>query len=348
MSELLTPGEAEGVPEAAPCGPRETPSVAAEMEAHLDNVVKALVGSRDVVPFLGAGVNVFERPADVAWQLDTREFLPSATELAEHLKKKFHWPREEQTSELLRVSQYIAARNGTGPLYEELHKVFDNNYPLSSLHSLLARLPALIEEITGARRYQLILTTNYDDALERAFVEAGEEFDVVSYLADHERNRGKFLHRPFGEDPKPIRFAQKYMDVTRETRTVILKLHGAIDRELPPKAKDSFVITEDHYVDYLTVTEPRKFLPRKLAQELTDSHILFLGYGMADWNLRVLLHRMWGGRTLKYTSWSIQEKASPLDQAFWEKRNLDVLEMDLCDYVPLLRERIEAELPPER
>ena len=36
-------------------------------------------------------------------------------------------------------------------------------------------------------------TTHYDQTLERAFAEAGEEVDVVCYVAAG-RDRGKFLH----------------------------------------------------------------------------------------------------------------------------------------------------------
>jgi hypothetical protein len=47
-----------------------------------------------------------------------------------------------------------------------------------------------------------VVTTSYDTALEQAFAEAGEPFDVVSYLATGP-NRGKFLSRsvPIGAAP---------------------------------------------------------------------------------------------------------------------------------------------------
>ena len=56
-----------------------------------------------------------------------------------------------------------------------------------SLHRFLARLPALLRE-RGAP-HQLIVTTNYDLALERAFEEAGEELDIVAYVATGRASR---------------------------------------------------------------------------------------------------------------------------------------------------------------
>ena len=42
--------------------------------------------------------------------------------------------------------------------------------------------------------HQLIVTTGYGHALERAFEERGEEADIVSFVAMGP-DRGKFLHR---------------------------------------------------------------------------------------------------------------------------------------------------------
>ena len=329
----------------SPTGPQE-------LDVHLGRLVKALISGRDVVPFLGAGVNLFERPRLEAGQQpgDKKpyvpgEYLPNGVELAEYLKSRFAFPATaDTTKDLLRVSQYVAVTEGPGALYEELHTVFDVDYPPTALHRLLAELPSLLERITGERRYQLILTTNYDDALERAFIEAGEPFDVVAYIADDGKYSGKFWHWPHGgEKARVIKVPNKYKDVSREDRTVILKLHGAVDRS-QKSPRDSYVITEGHYIRYLVQGEIKRLIPALLADELSQSHMLFLGYGMRDWNVRVLLHTMWN-EPLRWHSWAIQDEVSPLDKAFWKSQELTVLEEDLQAYVPLLRQRLEAELP---
>ena len=43
-----------------------------------------------------------------------------------------------------------------------------------------------------------------------------------------------------------------------------------------------------------------------LTAKLRKSHFLFLGYGLRDWNLRVILHRIAGEQRLNYKSWAIQ------------------------------------------
>ena len=82
------------------------------------------------------------------------------------------------------------------------------------VHALLARLPAYLRE-QGAPQL-LIVTTNYDLALEQAFLEAGEEFDVVSYIAAGP-HRGKFSHLPPSGEPRIIERCQHVLRARRRT-----------------------------------------------------------------------------------------------------------------------------------
>ena len=106
--------------------------------------------------------------------------LDGAGDLAEHLASAFDVP-DDRPIDLARVSQYVATMKGSGPLYDELHARFEAAVEPGPLHRFLARLPALLRA-RGAP-HQLIVTTNYDLALERAFEEAGEEVDIVAYVA---------------------------------------------------------------------------------------------------------------------------------------------------------------------
>jgi ATP phosphoribosyltransferase regulatory subunit HisZ len=133
-----------------------------------------------VIPFLGAGTNLCGRPKDASWRAG--EYLPSGTELAAYLADGYGYPASE-TLDLLRVSQYVQAMTGGRVLYDELHGLFDRDYPATVLHTMLASLPRMFRAEGNGSRHQLIVTTNYDDALERAFAEADEEYDLVCYMA---------------------------------------------------------------------------------------------------------------------------------------------------------------------
>jgi hypothetical protein len=307
------------------------------LDAHYKMVVKAITDGR-VVPFLGAGVNLCGRPEGLAWSRRQSEYLPSGGELAQHLAEEFYYP-EDKTQDLVRVSQYITVMQGSGPLYLALHDLFDGDYPPTLLHQFLATLPNALREKGYPPRYQLIVTTNYDDLMERAFQEADEPFDMVSYVAEGE-HRGKFLHWPPGGEPRLIERPNEYRGLSLDQRPVILKIHGAVDRFTTEW--DSFVITEDHYIDYLTRTDISNLMPVTLVAKLKRSHFLFLGYSLRDWNLRVILHRIWGEQKLSWNSWAIQLHPDLMEEEFWSKRGVDILNVRLEEYVTALSERMQA------
>ena len=279
-------------------------------------IVKALLAGR-VVPVIG---------------------LDGAGDLAAHLVSAFDVP-DKRLVDLARVSQYVATIQGSGPLYDELHARFEAAVEPDPLHRFLARLPALLRD-RGAP-HQLIVTTNYDLALERAFEDAGEELDIVAYVASG-THRGRFWHRPPDEPPRPIDVPNTYAtELSLERRTILLKLHGAVD-PLPEREWESFVITEDDYIDYLGRSELTAVLPVALAARLRRSHFLFLGYEMADWNLRLILNRIWGERPVGYRSWAVQRSPSQLAQAFWRRFDVAPLDVEPAAFVELLERRLEA------
>ena len=302
------------------------------LELHSRRVMRAMLEGR-VVPLLGAGANLADRPPGAAWEHG--RYLPSNAELAHHLASRFDYPDDGGSGDLVRISEYASVMTGSGPLYEQLHEVFDADYAIGPLHRFLAALPARIEEAGRPRACPLVVTTTYDDALERAFGEAGEPVDVVSYLADGE-HRGKFVHWAPGADAVVVERPNEYRAVRPDERTVVLKMHGAVDRTSTDAPWDSYVITEDHYIEYLARTDIANLVPVALAAKLRRSHFLFLGYGMRDWNLRVILYRIWGEQKLKYKSWAVQLAPSELDREFWELRGVDVLDLPLEEYVGAL------------
>ena len=310
-----------------------------ELNAHCRIVMRRLREGR-VIPFLGAGTNLCGRPTDADWR--TGRFLPSGQELATYLAESYAYPASE-SPDLLRVSQYVQAVTGGRVLYDELHELFDRDYAPTSLHELLATFPRVIRawrEQGHSSRYQLIVTTNYDDALEKAFLAAGEPFDLVSYLAKGP-DRGKFLHHPPEGDARLIDQPNRYRELSLDQRTVILKIHGAVDRD--DADRDSYVITEDHYIEYLAQTDISSIIPAVLMAVMNDSHFLFLGYSLRDWNLRVILHRIWGRQPFeeKFTSWAIRMDPSRLEERLWRSRNVEILNVALEDYVDALRRGAE-------
>jgi hypothetical protein len=304
----------------------------AQDDAHFRMVADRILDGA-VVPFLGEGVNLCGRPDAVSWR--GGGYPPSLPEVAAHLAADVDYPFQDRT-DLLRVSQYVDTMLGLAPLYQLLHDVFDAVYAPTPVHRLLASLPALIRAHASTERksFPLIITTNYDDALERAFKDAKEEYDLVTYIADGEE-QGRFLHtRPDG-DARVISQPISYSELRFDERPVIAKIHGSVERQA--EDHDSYVITENHYIDYLSRTDIPQLIPATLATKMKTSHFLFLGYSLRDWNMRVILQRLWGGgQWWGRSSWAIQPSPDYIDERSWSRRNVELLDAGLQEYIDVL------------
>jgi hypothetical protein len=117
---------------------------------------------------------------------------------------------------------------------------------------------------------------------------------------------------------------------------VVLKLHGAVKRQRKDADADSYVITEDDYINYLTHTDISSLVPSAINQKLRRSHFLFLGYGLKDWNLRVILHRIWGDQKHSWKSWAVQRDSHDMEIKFWGKKGVEIFVVDLDHYIQRL------------
>lgn len=281
----------------------------ASPEENLADVTRTLLAGR-LVPLLGVEVG----------------------ELARRLAERFSFPAGD-VAELTQVAQYVALMKGSGPLYDELHDLLAERAMPTSIHRFFAALPAVLREHDAPQ--QLIVTASCDLALEQAFLDAGEPFEVVSYLASG-RDRGKFCHFAPDGTGRVVDIPNRYAaELDLERRTVILKLHGSVDPG-PERAWESFVVTEDDYIDYLPESDLASAIPVGLVARLRRSHFLYLGYGLRDWNLRLVLHRLSTPGTVDYRSWAVTPVPRPLEREFWRNRDVDLVEAPLEEYVQAL------------
>ncbi|HUP33465.1 MAG TPA: BTAD domain-containing putative transcriptional regulator [Gaiellaceae bacterium] len=277
---------------------------------HFDEVLRALTAGR-LVPVLGPAAGVV-----------------TAKELARLLAERFELDSADRG--LAYVCQAVAARHGNGALHDELHEVLRPEVEPAPLHRWLARLPPLLR--ARSLPQQVIVTTSLDDAIERAFAETSEPLDVAAYVAAG-RDRGKFLHILPGGDAAVVHEPNTYAGFALDERPVVLKVHGH-SGAAPSRELESFVVCEDDHIDYLAGDAGA--VPVQLAARLRRSHLLFVGYGIDDWSLRVFLRRVWGGDRLAYRAWAVQPAAPVHAGELWRERGADVYEVSLDTYAERL------------
>lgn len=314
-------------------------------------MVKRVFG---VVPFLGPGVNSCGRAE--RWEGDDSEYIPDSDELAAYLADLAEQMGiggarvKEAIPSLAFASQDLAIKENPNFLYEKLRdalikeQVLPSDPSSGAVHRFLANLPKRLRDLQAPASCQLIVTTNYDNALEQAFEKAREPFDVAVYVPSKET----FLHIPYEGEPQEVRNPNQepcFPVVAREwrpERTVIMKIHGTIDpSDGSGESKDYCVLTEDDYIDYMK-GPIESIVPFQLLNRLKASRLLFLGHELDDWSLRVFLLRVFGGSALSDTaSWALQRNPSEFDQRFWGKMGVEHFGIPLDKYV----EELEKHFP---
>jgi hypothetical protein len=292
-----------------------------------------------VIPLLGSGASLGGRLPGTTWTLGQVDYLPTALELARHLATQTKFPEEEELR-LTKVAQYYDVVGGRNRLREELHNIFDNDFPLTSLHRFLADVP----------RPLLIVTTNYDDCIERALKLKNREYDLVIHTTDAAAGH-HLLWWQYGKT-EPVKVSPNKLDLGKNPRTIVYKMHGAVDRGFA--ARDQYVITEDDYIDFLSRMTKNKAVPAIFAEPFQTRPFLFLGYSLRDWNLRVVLNRIEKDlrRPRGIRSWAIQKDPSPLEQRFWQERGVEVYNKPLDEFVDELTSgqgpQVETEACPQQ
>jgi hypothetical protein len=303
-------------------------------ERHHATVLQYMVDQGTVVPLLGSRVT---------------GHLPDAEKIATDLANSFGI--ECLTHELPRIAQEVNVSSGRPDLVRRLRQILAAEAEPSPIHRFLARFPRHLEELRLPPRFQMIVTTNYDRTLERAFDEENEPYDVAVYMATGP-DRGHFIHLPYDRDPEVISVPNRYGrfpidDYGELERTVIVKIHGGVMEDVAGfGAKDNFVITEDNYIDYLSSSPIETLVPVQILAKLTDSHCLFFGYSARDWNLRVFLKRIWRGEPLGSKSWAVASDPDMLEKDFWTQSHVDFFAAPLDQYIQDLEQQMMARAAP--
>jgi len=198
------------------------------------------------IPFLGAGASLgFEKNAG----------LPTAGQLAQMLADECGYSGSDKT-DFFRVSQYyVMARDP-----HDLQCVIRDKLSVPGVK------PGIIHNVLASLPFRYILTTNFDDLMEKAFVNA-EKFP----------NEEIYRVRGNTSELKPATIKEP----------IVYKLHGSI------KEISTMITTEDNVIDFLAailMSEPP--LPSEIKSLFTNSSILFIGYGLKDWNIRVMLRAL--------------------------------------------------------
>ena len=328
-------------------------------------IAQALL-SGEAVPFFGSAASAVCRPRDAMWRpgkplsWKLREpFLPFGAELAKTLAKDSGYgageaalvaalaeladaaakaapgiPVEDIATalqpvlekhfggppELALVASFSSQVQGSRKILEQtLRSAFYVTPELGALHTKLAALESI----------QLYVTTNYDDLLERALQPRNPHV-----LVDQPDGRLIISNDTGVEEVTrtdgALRERLTNLKTGNPTAPILFKMHGSINRK--EQQKDGYLITEGDYVDYLG-RDGGAYIPIYIDSLMQGKNILFLGYSLEDWNVRVILSKLL--KKIKPTDarcWAIVLGRSQEEQEIWRTDHLNIYTTDLLEF----------------
>jgi hypothetical protein len=296
-----------------------------------------MVQDGDLVPLLGSRLTEVSSDSPQDGGLP-----PNSEDLAAELARRARVTVSRM--ELPRIAQYVRLMDGRPALDRWLEQILTDAAP-GPVHRFLARFPKTVEALGLKKKYQLIVSANFDTALEQAFDDEGEPYDLATYVASGQ-DRGRFVHFPFDGPPMPIARPNEYSgfpftaDGDELSRTVIVKVHGTVDfGNSDYRWRGNYVITEDDYIAYLSGSPVEGLVPIQILAKLRQSNCLFFGYTMGDWTQRVFLRRIWGDN-FGGTSWAVKHDANTLEQQFWRSYRVSLQRTRPTDYVRALNDAL--------
>jgi len=244
--------------------------------------------------------------------------LPPAGALAEELAIECDYRGPDQ-QDFLRVCQYYELWSDKDLLRKAIIKrLSPRGLMPGQLHRKLASLPV-----------EYVLTTNYDNLMERAFETEGKQ----AVVAVHDIWADTAAQFDRGTVNKPL----------------VYKLHGSMS------SPRTMICTEDDVIQLLTgLIQGEPDLPALIRGLFPTHSILFIGYGLRDWNVRVMIRAMRAPKVGPEWIRSFAIQRRPHDESlavdwdrsvvYWDRReNIRCFDVDALEFVTELASRYHDE-----
>ena len=318
--------------------PQSVPAAADDLDRHLAEILRSLTRG-GLSLFLGDEINLAGAAAALPWSPGSLHRLPSSNELASHLASSYTYPLAAGHG-LSHVAQYVAVRDGAGPLKGEIHDAFCAAVAIDEAYRAIARLP----DLTRSRGWPspVFVTVNLDGQLEAALADAGEPYDALIYAVDGDA-AGRFVHIASDGKRTVIDRPNEFTGLAVDGRAVIVRLRGQV--EPADMYNDSVVVTEDEHIGYVAGRELTALLPSTLVRRLLRCNFLFLGHSLSEWSTRVFVHRLCGGARVRSRSWAVRQHFDPFDREYWKSRDVAVVQQPLQTYLQRLLLAVEGVVP---
>ena len=232
-----------------------------------------------------------------------------AKELSEKLKRNYNF-RISKDAGLPKIAQCFEAQTDRETLEKYIKGEIGKIKDPLKIHKIITNLPVNLP-------VKIIITTNYDQLLETQFDEDVGAIDYKTIIDDEE-----------------------LIENWNDQDVMIMKIHGSIE------SAKKLVITEDDYVDSLS---RETLIKHALRFIMATKTILFIGYSLADYDIRVLLKQIAPQKSERASHYLIQDaKINPKDFSHWKGKGIEAYRMEGTKFLESLRNHYESLKPEDK
>lgn len=242
------------------------------MEQDFESSIKKIeeaIGNNKLVVFVGAGVS-------------KNSGNPSWSELISIIKNDLKLDKEE--NDYLKIAQLYYNKWGEKQYYSLITSVFEKK----------ESYPNLIHELIFELNPQHIITTNYDNLLEKQMINSNKKFHVV----------------------------KKDKDIAYDKNNrMIIKMHGDLNEK-------NIVLKEDDYANY---SRNFKLIELYIKSLLTNHTFLFLGYSLNDYNFNLIFQSIKSELNTDFQRaffFDTNEKITDLEKNYYLNKGINIFTIE--------------------
>ncbi|HMT94929.1 SIR2 family protein [uncultured Thiothrix sp.] len=188
-----------------------------------------------------------------------------------------------------------------------------------NLYQSLAQVPQAL----------ILISAAYDNLLEKTFSLANKRYVEVASIVKRSEHYdiGHVLLR-YSDKTEPATILSREdlskLQLLESGYSIIYKIRGTCSENLANSQDDfqydALTLSESSYFNFARHAD--KIIPDYLAQRWRNRDLLFIAYRAKDWEDRLLVSALLEKRSAQKPCYVIGSQPEPLEQAYWEARNV--------------------------
>lgn len=248
---------------------------------------------------------------------------------------------------LSNISQYFEYKIQRSHLWDTLQEIFHKERQATKIHNYLAKVAKYHTKKEIIKYHYLILTTNYDNLMEKALDECEVPYVVITLDTSSQLSQQDQISRLYLQFSKSVNDRDKLIRETLnitpknfalntdQNLAILFKIHGSLNINNAEEL-DNIIISDNDYISFIR-KKLDESIPGIFIKIFKDSPFLFLGYSLGDWNIRSFFLKIQELRPdiakTRIKDFAILTPLTNYDKSIFDIYNIDSYDVDLNDFI---------------